>query len=87
MSVGPPFSHQMTWWAWQKLLEAAADGAAPVSDGEGDALRGGGVAVLVAQPERLALRVEQGRKDVGIEGQSEEFAGRQGGAVDQAGIA
>ena len=58
-----------------EAVGGSADGAAPVSDGEGDALGGVGVAVLVAQPQGLALRVEQGRKDVGVEGQLEEFAG------------
>ena len=70
-----------------EAVGGSADGAAPVSDGEGDALRRVRVAVLVAQPERLTLRVEEGRKDVGVEGQLEEFAGCQGGAVDEAGSA
>ena len=58
-----------------EAVGGAADGAALVSDGEGDALGGVGVAVLVAQPEGLAFGVEKGRQDVGVEGEAEEFAG------------
>ena len=73
-----------------RLAEAVggpAAGAAPVARREGDALGDAGVAILVAQPQGLALRVEQGGQDVGVEREAEEFARCEGGAVDEAGVA
>ena len=69
-----------------EAVRGSADGTAPVSGREDDALRRVGMAVLVTQPEGLALGVEESREDVGVEGQTEEFAGRQRGAVGDAGV-
>ena len=69
-----------------EAVGAAAADAAPVAYGEGDALGVAGVAVLASQPEGLALGVEDGRQDPGLKCQPDEFAGREGGAVDKLGV-
>ena len=75
MSVGPPFSQWITWWAWQKLFEAAQT-AQPLSR-TARAMRCAVFAWRYLWPNQRGWPFvsNKGRHDVGVEGQLEEFAG------------
>ena len=64
---------------------AAADAAA-VACHQGGALGGAGVAPAAAEPKRLALLVEDGRQDLGVARQPQEFLGRERRAASEAGV-
>ena len=86
MSVWPPCSQCTMWWAWAPVRRGPTADAAFVSRGEHGPLVRCGVALAPAQPQRLTLLVEDGREDVGVTRQPEEFLGSQRGAVTEVGV-